>query len=210
MDRYRYNLITQGSISFISDNGEEEIKVGERIIFAQNEDYRVGGYKLVFVNPNIASITYKDVKYKSSNGTIEIPFDFSDVGPSLIISFVNDLADDCVVPVKIEKADIKKFDEKLEEQREENLVRTAYLDVTTGPSLINVYFKKLDESIDRIVLTINYHSSNGQDYLVTCQEVEGECFALEGLASGVYEVTIEEYNGDDLVVSSSKEVTLRQ
>ena len=209
MDRYRYNLITQGSISFISDNGEEEIKVGERIIFAQNEDYRVGGYKLVFVNPNIASISYKDVKYKSNKGTIEIPFDFSDIGPSLIISFVNGLADDCVVPVKIEKADIKKFDEKLEEQKEENLVRTAYLDVTTGPSLINVYFKKLDESIDRIVLTINYHSSNGQDYLVTCQEVEGECFALEGLASGVYNVAIEEYNGDDLVVSSSKEVTLR-
>ena len=209
MDRYRYNLITQGSISFISDNGEEEIKVGERIIFAQNQDYRVGGYKLVFVNPNIASITYKDVKYKSSNGTIEIPFDFSDIGPYLTISFVNDLADDCVVPVKIEKADIKKFDEKIEEQKEENLVRTAYLDVTTGPSLINVYFKKLDESIDRIVLTINYHSSNGEVYLVTCQEVEGERFAYEGLASGIYNVTIEEYNGDDLVVSSSKEVTLR-
>ena len=209
MDRYRYNLITQGSISFISDNGEEEIKVGERIIFAQNEDYRVGGYKLVFVNPNIASITYKDVKYKSSKGSIEIPFDFSDIGPSLVIGFVKGLADDCVVPIKIEKADIKKFDEKLEEQREENLVKTAYLDVTTGPSLINVYFKKLDESIDKIVLTINYHSSNGEDYLVTCQEVEGECFALEGLANGVYNVTIEEYNGDDLVVSSSKEVTLR-
>ena len=56
MDRYQLNLLNRGTITFRSENGEEKIEVSEKLVVYQNENYKIGGYQIVFSNPSIKEI----------------------------------------------------------------------------------------------------------------------------------------------------------
>ena len=195
MDRYQLNLLSRGTITFRSENGEEKIEVSEKLVVYQNENYKIGGYQIVFSNPSIEAITYLSKKFSSKDNVVVVDYDFAKAESELIISFKNGLADDCSMPVSAVLADKGAFDAKAE------LVAGAALAVSAGPALLNVFWKKTNASVDKCVIKVQFKAESGVEYLVFNKEVEGEFLSITGLAYGRYSVTLEEYAGGKLLAS---------
>ena len=201
MDRYQLNLLNRGTIAFRSENGEEKIEVSEKLVVYQNENYKIGGYQIVFSNPSIEAITYLSKKYVSKDNVVVVDYAFAKAESELIISFKNGLADDCSMVVSAVFADKSAFDAKVERQNQAELVAGAALAVSAGPALLNVYWKKTNASVDKCVIKVQFKAESGVEYSVFNKEVEGEFLSITGLAYGKYSVTLEEYAGGKLLAS---------
>lgn len=112
MDKYQLNLINRGTITFKSEKDEEKVEAGEKLIVYQNENYKIGGYQIVFSNPSIEAITYLSKKYISKDNVIVVDYSFDKAELELVISFKNGLADDCSMPISPVLADKGAFDAK--------------------------------------------------------------------------------------------------
>ncbi len=201
MDRYQLNLLNRGNIAFRSENGEEKIEVSEKLVVYQNENYKIGGYQIVFSNPSIEAITYLSKKYVSKDNAVVVDYDFAKAESELIISFKNGLADDCSMAISAVLADKGAFDAKIEKQNQAELVAGAALVVCAGPALLNVFWKKTNSSVDKCVIKVRFKTESGVEYSVFNKEVEGEFLSITGLAYGRYSVTLEEYAGSKLLAS---------
>ncbi len=201
MDRYQLNLLNRGTITFKSENGEEKIEVSEKLVVYQNENYKIGGYQIVFSNPSIEAITYLSKKFISKDNVVAVDYDFAKAESELIISFKNGLADDCSMAISAVLADKGAFDTKVERQNRAELAAGAALTVSAGPALLNVSWKKTNSSVDRCVIKVQFKVESGVEYLVLNKEVEGEFLSITGLAYGRYSVTLEEYAGGKLLAS---------
>ena len=208
MDRYQLNLLNRGTIIFRSENGDERIEAGEKLVVYQNENYKIGGYQLVFSNPSIEAITYLSKKYVNRDNVVVVDYDFDKVETELVISFKNGLADDCAMPVSAVLADKDAFDAKIERQNQAELLSSTALMVVAGPALLNVFWKKTNSSIDKCIIKVFFRGENGINYLVLNKETDGEFLSVSGLAYGRYSVSLEEYAGNKLVVSTEANATL--
>ena len=208
MDKYQLNLINRGTIAFKSENGEEKIEAGEKLVVYQNENYKIGGYQIVFSNPSIEAITYLSKKYISKDNVVVVDYSFDKAESELVVSFKNGLADDCSMPISPVLADKGAFDAKIERQNQAELLSGAALMVVAGPALLNVFWKKTNSSIDKCVIKVFFRGENGINYLVLNKEIDGEFLSVSGLAYGRYSVSLEEYAGNKLVVSAEANATL--
>lgn len=208
MDRYQLNLLNRGAIIFRSENGVERIEAGEKLVVYQNENYKIGGYQIVFSNPSIEAITYLSKKYVNRNNVVVVDYDFDKAETELVISFKNGLADDCAMPISPVLADKGAFDAKIERQNQAELLSSTALMAVAGPALLNVFWKKTNSSIDKCVIKVFFSGENGINYLVLNKEIDGEFLSVSGLAYGRYSVSLEEYAGNKLVVSTEADATL--
>lgn len=211
MDNYQKNLLNKGTFDFESEAGKEKIKINEEIILYQNENYRIGGYKIIINNIAIESILYCNKKYSpNKNKTIEIDFDFNKIGENLIFVFKNAVADDCSLPIKAILADRESFDTKEAETNYEKLVNKVALILSKGNALINAYWKKSDETVLKTIIHLHYFDeATGNEYLIEESENNGEYKSISGLAYGNYRFNVEQYDSKGkLIVSVSKVITL--
>ncbi len=208
MDKYQASLIKRGTFSFSSELGGERIEVADGIVLYQNENYNAKGYKILITNDGIAAITYLGKKYAAKNGSIEVAFDFEGAGKEMTVSFKNGIADDCALPLSTVLTDKKAYDSKVAAANHERLCESASLVVATGMSLLNVYWKKAEATVDRCIVRIHFNSERGAQYLVLEKETDGECLTIRDLAFGKYSVTLEEFSGKTQVVSLTVSVDL--
>ena len=210
MDQYQLSLINRGSFGFDSANGSEKIEFNNGFTLYQNENYKISGYKLLIDNPVVDYVLYLGKKYAPKSGSIiEVSIDFNNIGSELTMVFKNGVADDCVLPIKCVLADHSKFDEKEAKENQERLNKNVALVVTKGNSLINVYFKKADDSVTKSVLKI-YFWNNNESYLIEESENNTGFKSMAGLGYGTYECTVEQYDSKCRLVASVKSsVTLR-
>lgn len=208
MDKYQLNLLNRGTIAFKSENGEEKIEVGEKLVVYQNENYKIGGYQIVFSNSSIEAITYLSKKYTSKDNVVAVDYGFDKAESELVISFKNGLADDCSMPISAVLADKGAFDAKVERQNRAELLSGTALMAVAGPALLNVFWKKTNSSIDKCVIKVFFRGENGTNYLILSKEADGEFLSVPGLAYGRYSVSLEEYAGNKLVVSTEANATL--
>lgn len=208
MDKYQSNLLQRGKASFLSDAGEEKIDFGEKVTLVQNPNYTVGNYKILINNPSVASVTYLGVKYISADNVVTVPFDFEKAGTELLVSFKNGLANDCRLELSIVLADKKAYDAKVASANAAQLKANVALILGKGINLLNVFWKKADESVTRSVVKICFRPSDSVRYPVLEKETNEFYLSVPGLAFGVYEVTVEEFVGDKLLVSVGGLVTL--
>lgn len=208
MDRYQLNLLNRGTIIFRSGNGDERIETGEKLVVYQNENYKIGGYQIVFSNPSIEAITYLSKKYVNRDNVVVVDYDFDKAETELVISFKNGLADDCAMPISPVLADKGAFDAKIERQNQAELSSSTALMAVAGPALLNVFWKKTNSSFDKCIIKVFFRGENGINYLVLNKETDGEFLSVSGLAYGRYSVSLEEYAGNKLVVSTEANATL--
>lgn len=208
MDKYQLNLLSRGTIAFKSENGEEKIEVGEKLAVYQNENYKIGGYQIVFSNPCIEAITYLSKKYTSKNNVVAVDYVFDKAESELVISFKNGLADDCSMPISAVLADKGAFDAKIERQNRAELLSSTALIAVAGPALLNVFWKKANSSVDKCVIKVFFRGENGTNYLILNKEVDGEFLSVPGLACGRYIVSLDEYAGNKLIVSTEADAIL--
>lgn len=209
MDKYQLNLLERGSFSFKSDAGEEKIESGESITLYQNENYKVGNYKLVVTNPTIESVIYLGKCYASKDNVIIVDFDFNKAGTELKITFKNGIADDCLLPINVVAADKGAFDTKVEKENNARLISNVSLLVAAGDGLINVYFKKADSAVNKIVVKVFRLGKDDVKYSILEKEVEGEFLSVTGLAYGDYFVIVEEYANGKILVSTNNSTCLQ-
>ncbi len=207
MDKYQLNLINRGTITFKSEKGEEKVEAGEKLIVYQNENYKIGGYKIVFSNPSIEAITYLSKKHISKDNVIVVDYSYDKAELELVISFKNGLADDCSMTISPVLADKGAFDAKIERQNQAELLSGTALMAVAGSALLNVFWKKTNSSIDKCIIKVFFRGENGIDYIVLNIEIDGKFLSVSGLAYGRYSVSLEEYSGNKLVVSAEANAT---
>ena len=208
MDRYQLSLLNRGTIAFRSESGEEKIEITKKLVVYQNENYKIGGYQIVFSNSSIEAITYRSKKYSSKDNVVVVDYDFTETESVLFVSFKNGLADTCLLTVSAVLADKNAYDAKIKRQNQAELVTNAALAVSVGPALLNVFWKKASSAVKKCIVKIDYKAESGTDYSILCKEIDGEYLSLCGLAYGNYVVTLEEYDGESLIVSTEANVSL--
>lgn len=212
MDKYQLNLLNRGTIAFTSELGEEKAEMGENLTLYQNENYKVGNYKIIISNASIESITYQSKRYASNNNVVTIDFDFDNVGTELVISFKNGLADECRLPLQAVQSDKGAFDKKEAKEQREQLIANVGLVVAAGPGLINVFWNKANSDVVKTVVKVSYYhtpsSGESREYPVFEKETESYYLSLTGLAYGTYRCVIEEHSSKGLVISVEGNVAL--
>lgn len=211
MDNYQINLLNKGTFDFESEAGKEKIKINEKCVVYQNENYKIGGYKILINNVAVEYVTYLDKKYSSNKDKIiEIKFDFDNVGKELVFTFKNGVADDCSLPIQAVLSNRESFDMKEAEENYEKLVNQVSLVLNTGNSLINMYWKKADETVTKTIIKFYYYDNKTKiEYLIEESENNGEFKSFCGLAYGRYKFIIEQYDSkNNLVVSLSDIISL--
>lgn len=165
MDKYQEFLINHIDRSYCDlaingkTNGDDNAFQGKRdkIVLKQNEDITIKDYILYIANRTFESVIaiagktqtpFKqehDPIYSSPKSGDQdrfyLPIDFEHKIDSIKIVFKNNVADDLIISVEYVEADKEAYYAKKEEERKENLLKTADIKVSTGADLVNIYFQ---------------------------------------------------------------------
>ena len=208
MDKYQLRLLNNGTITFVSENGEEKIEFDNILTVYQNENYKIGRYKIIFSNPLIEKIVFNSKEYLNNDNRIAIDFNFEETCSSVSVSFKNGIANDCIIEISKVFADKEAYDLKVQEETKAKYTQDIALTTSTGMDLINVFWKKANSSVNKVVLKIFYESESGISYQIINKNVDGEFFSLTELGFGKYKISLEEYANDNLLISINNEVIL--
>lgn len=116
---------------------------------------------------------------------------------------------DCDLPLSLILANHEAYDIKEAKENQEQLNKNIALVLTKGNSLINVYFKKANESISKSVVKI-YFCNNDDTYLIEENENNSGFRALCCLGYGTYKCTVEQFDSKNkLVASAASSIVLR-
>lgn len=119
--------------------------------FNITQDFDINIKKYVLI-PNISnrSILISGILVKKKktwtnipleNGLYKILFDFDDPINAIKFKFINNLADDYILKITSTESDKKAYYAKKEEERLEQLKEKASIKISTGLSLVNIYFQ---------------------------------------------------------------------
>lgn len=208
MDKYQLRLLNNGAITFVSENGEEKSEFDNILTVYQNENYKIEGYKIIFSNPLIDKIVFNSKEYLNKDNKIVVDFNFEEACSSVNVSFKNGIADDCIIEISKVFADKEAYDLKVQEETKAKYTQDIALTTSTGIDLINVFWKKANSSVNKVVLKIFYESESGISYQIMNKNVDGEFFSLTGLGFGKYKISLEQYANDNLLISIINEVVL--
>lgn len=161
MDKYQEFLINfNHSYYRFATNGQlsnDTVLIDNKIILSQNEDITINDYILYIANESISSICATkgeaqielsrelDPVYSSPKSGNQdrffVSINFEDKFDGIKIVFKNNMADDLYLPLIYNLADKDKYYAKKEQERKDNLLKTADIKVSTGADLVNIYFQ---------------------------------------------------------------------
>ena len=205
MDKCQAKLLKEGTIGFVSSGGEERVVFDEGFTFFENEDSAIGDYRLVIRNPHVRAVQYlEEEAYEALNGVTSVPFDFAKVGEELVIYFVDDEAAPVALSIKVVLADKEGAEAKVKAKYQ----KKAALEIATGINLLNVFWKKANETVTKSVVKVEYIAKKGVRYPVLEKEMEAYYLSIPDLAFGTYEVSVEEFADLRSVVLVKETITL--
>ncbi len=178
----------------------------DKIEIKQNEDITITKYLLSISNKfiekvysvkgeSIVEITAKESSLSSKIFDIEL--DFENRIDALKVLFIDNLADDLILPIVYEEADKEKYYAKKEQEYKDNLLKTADIKVSTGADLVNIYFQPCCDNYVRTEIVL-YRDKN---MLAKYKVDEDEFFkSINGLAYGKYSFILKQYSKDNIVI----------
>lgn len=184
---------------------EKYVLEGEVMTIKQNRNYNINKYDFIIEGVAVNSI----VKIEGLNGRTwkeigktHFSLDFNNKFSKIKIHFLNDIVDPIVLILSMEDADKEAYDLELEKIKKEEHKKQVNLEVASGYNLINVYFscvsgKRYNYSI------INLYRNGRRIGRYTVDGIE--FLAIPNLASGDYQVSIEQYDFDRKLIYSSEE-----
>ena len=112
------------------------------------------------------------------------------------------------LPISLVLANHEAYDIKEAQENQEQLNKNIALVLTKGNSLINVYFKKANDSVIKSIVKI-YFCNNDNKYLIEETENNNGFKALGCLGYGTYKCIVEQFDSKNkMIASSSSSITL--
>lgn len=205
MDKYQEYLLNEGNdfscyFQYVYEGKKriKETKIKDKIVVVQEEDIHftkyplhISGYCLAKVYANV------DGKWKllkkpeepifSDVPEFEVVLDFDNCIGEIKLSFINNIADDLILPIEYVGADVKKYHEKEEKLKRERLLKDMSLKVNTGNNLVNIYWKLVDQAIKKVTIEL-YVGKEENKQLMAKYNIGNDIFykAISELAYGEY------------------------
>ena len=201
-------LVNEGIVQY----GEFDIE-SDSFTLKQDEDINLLEYALVLVNKidifsNIAickNDEWTDIALTMENNvpTYKIIVNFNDRIEKIKFEFKNQLADDYIISVCYQEADKEKYYAKKEQERKDNLLKTANIKVSTGADLVNIYFQPCCDSYARTEITL--YKDN---MMLAKYKVDEETFfkSIGGLAFGKYEFILKQLDKDNNIILETQKI----
>lgn len=197
-------------IAYINDKEKNVVKcyADDKITIKQDEDITVKGYILYVANKSIERVlaikASKEIVFKTEHDELGsspksgdqnrfyLPLSFDDKIESIRIVFVNNLADDLVIPVELVDADKDKYYSKIEKAKHDDLLAKAQIKHSTGADLVNIYFQPCCDAYAKT--EIELYLAKGR-----FSQPSGMCvtFFTPQLLGGTVEQLIGKYKVDD-------------
>lgn len=180
--------------SFIIENDNLRLK--------QNKNYNINKYNFYIDGISISSVErIEALKGKSWKeiGKTKFTLDFSDKYKKIRICLKDSVVEPIVFDVIMEDADKQIYNQEMILLTKEQDDKIVSLEVASGYNLINVYFSKVNEKYQYSLIKL--FKNNRQ---IGVYKEEGTNFvAIPNVASGEYEVSIEQYDSNKKLIYSS-------
>ena len=134
--------------------------VDKTITLKQSENAYIESYVVTLESPAISSIVIGTNEFKNSNGKVEFTLDFSNQVKSIIVKFVDGIADPLELKVVYEATSKEAWDEKNKKELWSNLEAKAKITVSTGIDLVNIYFQPCSDDYSKTVIEL--FTANGK------------------------------------------------
>ena len=202
-------LVNEGIVQY----GEFDIE-SDSFTLKQDEDINLLEYALVLVNKidifsNIAickNDEWTDIALTMENNvpTYKIIVNFNDRIEKIKFEFKNQLADDYIISVCYQEADKEKYYAKKEQERKDNLLKTANIKVSTGVDLVNIYFQPCCDEYARTEIALYK-----ENMLLAKYKVDEEAFfkSISGLAYGKYEFILKQFDDKGNIILETDKIS---
>ena len=204
--------------------GEEKRKncyLEEKIVVTQDEDITKIKYNLyldgeyivkAFSVKNEKETLLETEEYKTTGkcGRVHKYYlcevNFEEKIDGIKISFIDGLADDLFIPIVFVAADKEKYYAKKEQERKDNLLKTANIKTATGADLVNIYFQPCCNSYVRTEITL--YKDN---MMLAKYKVDEETFfkSISGLAYGKYSFVLKQFDKNNNVLLETNYIEFR-
>ena len=145
----------------------------------------------------------KWIKLNCKNHLYTTIIDFNHRIEKIKFAFKNQLADDYIVDVIYQEADKDKYNEKLANERKEELLKVANIKVSTGADLVNIYFQPCCNEYARTEIALYK-----ENMLLAKYKVDEETFfkSINGLAFGKYEFVLKQLDKDNNIILETQKI----
>ncbi len=189
----------------------------------QDEDITKTKYVIIIDLKKCDYIFFNAVFVLKDNRWIEIPcvdkqyridIDFDDRADAIKLSFVDKIADDYILKLTYIEADKEQYYTKKEQERKDNLLNTANVQVATGADLVNVYFRPCCDAYDHSEIRLYIPRENGTGSKHSSEkQLESWCFikrytvqsdeffeSINGLAYGKYAIILKQFDKENNIL----------
>lgn len=185
----------------------------DSITIKQDEDINITRYILVIYGKAnrydvlSGACVYKKKQWeqvKLEEKGYKLIIDFNDRIEKIKLSFINNLADDYIIDVKYQEADKEKYYAKKEQERKDNLLKTANIKVSTGMDLVNIYFQPCCDEYARTEIALYK-----ENMLLAKYKVDEETFfkSINGLAFGKYEFILKQFDDKGNIILETNKIS---
>ena len=183
------------------------------ITIKQDEDINITKYILILYGKAnrydvLSKVSvYKNEQWKEIELThkgYRIIIDFNDKTEKIKLSFLNNLADDYILEIKYIEADKEKYYAQKEQERKDDLFKTANIKVSAGADLVNIYFQPCCD--DYVHTEITLYKDN---MMLAKYKVDEETFfkSINGLAYGKYEFILKQFDKDNNIILETDKIS---
>ena len=209
MNKYQKYLmeLSRSYITYVFKGKDTACFNDGKITISQDEDITISKYILNISNKSIDNIfaiangkeepfiESIDPVYSSPKSgeqkRFSIELDFEKRVESIKIIFIDNLADDLIIPIVYVEANKEQYYAKKEKERKDSLSKKADIKVSTGADLVNIYFQPCSEDYLRTEIILYKDGMMLAKY-----KVDEEVFfkSINGLAYGKYEFVLKQLN----------------
>lgn len=242
MNKYQKYLMNKNNsyIRYILKEKEIPCFNKDKITIDQDEDITVTKYDL-YISNNAVDCAYaiqgdkvkKLIKSVDSDYSLSesgkqkrfsIKIDFNNRIDAIRICFVNNIADDLLIPIIYKEADKEKYYTKKEQEHKDKLLKTASIKVSTGADLVNIYFQPCCNKYDRTEILLYVpkdYVTVGSPYgpiekpstwsLIKKCKVPDEDFyiSVSGLSYGEFAFILKQYDKNENIILETDYITFK-
>ena len=224
MNKYQKYLmeLSRSYITYVLKGKETPCFANEKITITQDEDITITKYALNISNKSIdnafAILNGKEEKlvesidpvYSSTKSgkqkRFSIELDFEKRIEYLKIVFVDNIADDLIIPIVYAEANKEQYYAKKEKEHKDGLLKKADIKVSTGADLVNIYFQPCSEDYARTEIILYKN-----DRMLAKYKVDEEVFfkSINSLAYGKYEFVLKQIDKSNSILFETSKIDFR-
>ncbi len=195
MDKYQKKILEDIGITLLSKKGDGKINITDKTLtLIQNENYNIFNYVLQLHTNAIETIKTDKKSYQVKKDTFEIDIDFNEQISFMELYSKNNIVEPIKLKVKYKNADKETYDEKITQDKRNELLKKLGLLITKGNNLINIYWNLISEKVSKtkVILYLNYN--NEKRYMSEKYFENDTCYhSINNLAYGSYSIKVIQY-----------------